>query len=575
MNPILATDSYKLSHKEFQKEGVIQIYSNFTPRFNHHFLSSYPDADNKVVWFGLQATLKQVFVEYWQKNFFDKSKTEVIEEAKSILEPYIGMTDLSHFEELHDLGYLPLHVKALTEGSLIDIGVPLFTITNTHPNFAWLTNFLESFLTTQLWKSVVVATIGRQFKILSDKFALETLGSIEGTEFQNHDFSFRGQSGIDSSAAVGAAFLLSSKGTDNVSALQFIQKYYNTDITKYPVAHSVKASEHSVASLGVHTSLTKGTLLDKEEEYLSYILDKMPLGIISYVSDTYDYYGVLKSVVPNLKEKILARDGKLVLRPDSSDPTTVIAGIEIQDYSHIENFNIASEMAVANQELKHSEFNPKASSKNKDYELVFAYKGSYFRTVYKVNYKTSGYLSHLTKVSVVKTELSVEEKGTVEHLWDIFGGTVSDQGYKVLDSHIGVIYGDSITYQRAKEILTRLEEKGFASSNIVFGIGAFSISAMISRDTLGMAFKATMAQLEDNSYLPIYKDPKTDTSKKSAKGFLKVVQESGVYSLEDNVSKEEETLGELKTVFKDGVLYDTLDFETIRDNLWHSQVPTS
>ena len=165
-------------------------------------------------------------------------------------------------------------------------------------------------------------------------------------------------------------------------------------------------------------------------------------------------------------------------------------------------------------------------------------------------------------------DLSVEDKGTVEWLYDIFGGTKTEQSYKLLDSHIGMIYGDGITYERAEQIFNRLHEKGFASTNVVFGIGSFSLSSGLSRDSLGIAVKATNA-IVNGKQIPIYKQPKTDSTKNSAKGLLKVIKnEDGSYTTLNNVTVEEEQQGELVSVFKDGKLLREQTFEEIRNLIW-------
>lgn len=146
-----------------------------------------------------------------------------------------------------------------------------------------------------------------------------------------------------------------------------------------------------------------------------------------------------------------------------------------------------------------------------------------------------------------------ECKGVVELLWEVFGGTVNDKGYKELDPHIGAIYGDSINLDRAERICQRLEEKGFASTNVVLGIGSFTYQYN-TRDTFGFAMKATYGEVNGEGR-EIFKDPVTDDgTKKSARGFIKVVKEDNRYILVDRVSREEEQLGELKEVFRDGKL---------------------
>ena len=218
-----------------------------------------------------------------------------------------------------------------------------------------------------------------------------------------------------------------------------------------------------------------------------------PKGFMSVVSDSFDLWQVVTDFIPRLKEEILARDGRLVIRPDSGDPVDIICGDGSGDTS--------------------------------------------------------------------------EGKGVYELLWDIFGGTVNEKGYKVLDPHIGVIYGDSITMDRQKEIYRRLEEKGFAATNLVLGIGSYTYQYR-TRDSLGFAMKATWCQVNGEPR-EIFKSPKTDSGmKKSLKGLIRVDKdEHGVYYATDCVSKEEEAGGCLETVFEDGKLVKETSLKEIRERL--------
>ena len=578
MNPILMTDSYKLSHILYTSPGVKTIYSNFTPRFTHYLKARFPNFDGKIVWFGLQAALIQVMVEAWQRNFFEKNKEEVIQEAKDILGPYIGMEDFSHFEALHDLGYMPVEIKALKEGSLVTAGTPCFTITNTHDDFQWLPNYLESILTVQLWKIMTVATIGRLFKMISEEFSILTTGSTEGTEFQNHDFSLRGHSGYESAGGCGAGFLISHSGTDNVPALQFIRSYYETNIHTNPIAFSIPAGEHSVTTLGIqihanthtvgelHGISHEHTLMLAEYAYLEEVLAKFPTGIIAYVADSYDYFTFIRDILPLAKNTIMSREGKLVIRGDSGDPVEIIAGIKVPDYSESKDLEEAAYEAFINN------FDPE--DKLKLVITIFSYKGSNYKSYYNVDYDKDDMFQGWNCRKIEAYNLTSEEKGTIELLYEIFGGTINDLGYKVLDSHIGMIYGDGITMERAREIYTRLAAKGFASLNIVFGIGAYSIAAMLSRDDLGIAVKATAATvtMEDGQdrLIPVYKEPKTDSSKTSAKGLLKVTydEDTSMYVLQDGVTPEESNQGELQTVFIDGEFTDLTTFQEVKDRVY-------
>lgn len=457
MNPLLMTDSYKLSHKNFCPPGTQYIYSNLTFRFDKYFSKYYPNFDHKAVWFGLQAFIKKTLIKQWNEEFFNKPKNEVLNELK-LLTSAFAMTDFSHFEALHDLGYLPIEIKSLPEGSLINMGTPALTIVNTHPDFQWLTNYLESVLSAEIWKPTTVATIGREFRNLSNKWALKTTGSVEGTEFQNHDFGYRGTANTESSAACGAGFLLSTLGTDNIPAIDFVGRYYNTDVVKNPVAFSIPAGEHSVTTLGINYYNAE----DKQQgelEYLKWLLTEVqPSGLFSYVADSYDYWGFLEHILPTLKDTIMSRDGKYVVRPDSGNVIDVICGKEFTDYS--------DEPTLYSAALR---FAYDSESEEDDFEGIILYQKHYYKVKISIDRDRLGLINTYIVNHIDEYNLTVEDKGTVQWLYETFGGTKTKQGYKLLDSHIGMIYGDGITYERAEQIFNRLHEKGFASTNVVFG----------------------------------------------------------------------------------------------------------
>ncbi|WP_199783941.1 nicotinamide phosphoribosyltransferase domain-containing protein, partial [Cronobacter dublinensis] len=135
MNPILAIDGYKVSHREQYPAGTTKVYSNFTPRSDRHFHS--PVADGKLVFFGLQGFLQWFLVDLFNEQFFARPEAEVVDEYQAVMDSYIGKGAVSadHIRALHQLGYLPLHIKALDEGSKVSMKVPVLTITNTRPEF--------------------------------------------------------------------------------------------------------------------------------------------------------------------------------------------------------------------------------------------------------------------------------------------------------------------------------------------------------------------------------------------------------------------------------------------------------
>lgn len=562
LNPLLYwTDSYKVSHINFEIPGVTKIYSNFTPRFSKYLAKQIGHSyQNNFVVFGLQHFIIKLENQL-QQGFFSRPKEEVIAEMKAVMGPYIGNTKYDHFERLHDLGYLPVIIKALPEGTIAPVKTPFFTIENTLDGFEWLPNYLETIISTEIWKPLTVATVGYYYRDLANRYALATIGTIEGTEWQNHDFSLRGQSGVESAGINGAAFLLSSCGTDNIPALHVADAYYDTrNEDDYLLAASVPAGEHSVTTLGIlayqKASEVDLSIVDAEKLYYEYCLNQFETGLFSYVADSFKYFSFLTEVLPSLKATIMARDGKAVIRGDSGDPVHIIAGYRIQEFTVDYAGNNFTSWEDVENSIGLDGDQPEVVKFKDEYKLLDWTDCSEDEIIFK-----SKFISH------------VEAIGTIEWLYELFGGTENELGYKVLDSHIGMIYGDGITLNRAKEIFERLGQKGFASTNIVFGAGSYSLSSQISRDSLGMAIKATNAEVEINGVLtslPIYKDPETDQSKKSAKGYLVVTEnEEGNIVTHDNQSRDAMLhTGLLETIYMNGQLHKFTTIKEIRERLW-------
>ncbi len=477
MNALLLTDGYKTGHHQQYPKGTETVYSNWTPRSNTYA----PKGCDKVVSFGQQYVLKWLHT-YFQDNFFSKPKDKMCQELKEELSLYLGTDyDVTHFEELHDLQYLPIKVKSLPEGVEVPIRVPMLTVVNTDKKFYWITNFLETILSTMLWQPMTSASIALRYKRIFKKWAQQTDTENQAfIDFQGHDFSMRGMGGLQSAISSGMGHAAVFLGSDSLPVLSSLRSYYNA---KGFVVGSVNATEHSVMCAG-----TK----DDEIGTFNQLMKTYPTGILSVVSDTWDLWKVLTDYLPRLKEEVLSRDGKLVIRPDSGDPVAIICG-ESRDLG-----------------------------------------GN-----------------------------APKDKGVVEILWDIFGGTINEQGFKVLDSHIGTIYGDSITTERAENICQRLSDKGFASTNVVLGIGSFTYQYN-TRDTFGFAMKATSVTV-NGEQREIFKDPITDDGvKKSAKGLIKVALAEDEYILMDQVTNEEEAQGELKEIYKNGTFSNPISLEEIR-----------
>jgi len=888
INPFLLTDAYKISHIFQYPENTSLVYTNFTPR-----KSRIKDI-NYTVFFGLQAFIKEYLIKSFNENFFSLDEEAAVNSYKEVVEAMLGKDSLptyEHVRQLHQLGYLPLRIKALPEGSLVPMKVPALTIVNTKPEFFWLPNFIESLMSAQLWQPCTSATLAFEYKKILTKYANETSDTVDFVNWQGHDFAFRGMSSLESAALSGAGHLTSFTGSDTVPTIPFFTEYYNSKITDL-ICGSVPATEHSVMCAG-----TK----DDELETFRRLLHIYPKGIISIVSDTWDLWKVLTEYLPVLKDKIVNREGKVVIRPDCYSEDTLfltnygwksinaikqgalVAQVEedgsytfVQpskivdefyegeiykytdfygkmdllvtpnhrmvykqfdkwkvDYaenckpnnytkqfirsakalnksrklSFIERLNIAFqadgsyqtgvtssirfsfskirkiqrlENLLKENNIEYStyslsdgkiEFNIKInkSKLSKDFNwvniddlcsnwcqefieelshwdscirnegrikfdttnkaiistvelialsagygcLVSEYedeRSSLFSKVYtanilldnklsgqsiqveKTNYKgnivcvtvptgkivvkrnrctmvcgNSGdpvdiicgkdshfreikyadkyletkdvmefwdYLQELSqenvqhgergpdeytghfkiqdkyfkatvhnlsynrydkqyyfldmweppKIIVEEIEISPEQKGVVELLYDIFGGTKNSKGYIELPSYIGAIYGDSITPERATAICERLKAKGFASTNIVLGIGSYTYQYN-TRDTFGWAMKATYVEVKEFLSLSdheignpgwqcvgreIFKDPITDDgTKKSARGLLRVDwdKETNKYILKDQCTWEEEKGGCLETIFEDGKILKETTLQEVRNRL--------
>ncbi len=465
-------DSYKVGHKGMYPKGMTRLQSNWTPR------GSRIPGVKKAVFFGLQAFLTRFFVEYFNEQFFAKDREQVVARHVRRVQGLLGQKfNADHWRALHDLGYLPLRISALPEGTEVPLRVPCFIIENTHPEFGWLVNYFESVLSAENWLPMTSATMALRFRRMLNRWATQTSDTPEFVDWQGHDFSFRGMSGMDAASASGAGHLLCFAGSDGLTAMDWAEYFYGA---MGFVGGSVPASEHSVMCAGGK---------DDELGTIRHILAANPLGIVSVVSDTWDLWYVITKILPQLKGEIMSRKGgpggpespgKLVIRPDSGDPVLILCG------------------------------DPTAPPDSPAY------------------------------------------KGVIELLWDIFGGTTNSKGFKVLDPHIGAIYGDAITYDRADEICKRLAAKGFASTNMVLGIGSFTYQ-YVTRDVFGMAMKATWAEV-DGVGRNLFKDPVTDNGlKKSAKGRLAVLTgPDGELMLVNEATPEQEAQSLLQPVWENG-----------------------
>lgn len=507
-NSLFYVDGYKLSHKKMLAKGTTRLYGTWIPRSLKHA----PNGVNKIVSFGQQLVWKWIHDEF-EENFFKKDLSDVEQFGKD-MSLYLGMDyDYSHFVELYNLGYLPVKVKALPEGIETLPNIPHMTFINTVDGFAWLTLYLETIVSSLAWKPATSATIALKYKRNAYKWINKTDPSnIWLLDYICHDFSARGLSPWDMIAS-GLGHATSFRGSDTLPVIPAARYFYNEPEDEVCI-NSVNASEHSVSTTKIFTV--------GEQQMIAHWLKEFPNGILSIVSDTFDLFKLITEYLPANKQAIMSRDGKLVVRPDSGDPVDIICGLNSGKLKNYERYQ--------------------------DYKLVAESDGD-------------------------GLEISEPQyKGVIELLWDIFGGTINEQGYKVLDPHIGAIYGDSINLDRQIQIYERLESKGFATTNIIMGVGSFTYQYN-SRDTLGYAAKGSWFEIMDENGerigFDIYKDPITDDgTKKSLRGFCQVYKEEFShgyeYAVKTGCTEEEENQGLLQVIYENGKFYNQTTLDEIR-----------
>ena len=492
VNPLLESDFYKQVHWNQYPKNVAKVVSYFTPRMSRLMDMKATDDQDKLVMFGLQSYLKEL-IEDFNTYFFNRDKQEVLDEVKHLLNNTFANEDiygLHRYAELHDLGYLPIEVKALPEGTRVPMGVPMFEISNTHPDFAWLTNALESVISCEMWHAMTSANVGYEYRKIVNEWFDKTCDDTCVRSAALGDFSMRGQESKRSAYKSSAGWLLSHINTATVPAISYLEKYYNCDCSKEVVGRGAISTEHSV--------MCSNYAVDGDEitQIKRLLTEIYPNNSFSMVSDSYDYWRLVDELLPQCKKEIEEHNGCLLVRGDSGDPVEVVT-----------------------------------------------------QTVY--------------------------------HLADNFGYTVNSKGYKVLNPKVKAIYGDSITLTRAKKIYKELESKGFAACNVVLGVGSFSMQCLeddkklnpFTRDTFGIAIKATHIVMKNGEEHFVFKNPKESTFKKSHKGCCVVLKnQNGLYCHdEQNWEDTYSPLNEMELVFRDGKMIKEYSLKEIRDRLWEGK----
>ena len=483
INPMLLIDFYKAVHAEMLPTKITKSVSYFTPRMSRVRMW------NKVVMFGLQGFVKTYLIDYFNERFFERPIDEVISEYERIMDASLGkgVYGLQKIKDLHTLGYLPIEIWALPEGTKVPMHVPMFCITNTHDDFAWLPQALESLISAEAWHPMLVATVGATYRDIVNKFYDETCDDSVSRNKALGSFDFRGEECTDSAIKAAAGWCLSFVNTATVPVIPYLEKLYNCDCTKEPVAFGSLSTEHAVMCSNYAVDGDEVTLLKR------LLTEIYPDTSFSAVLDSYDYWNVIDNVLPQIKPEIMAHNGCMLMRGDSGDCIEVVT-----------------------------------------------------KTVFK--------------------------------LWDEFGGTINSKGYKVLDPHVKVIYGDSITIQRCERIYEILKDNGFAASNVALGVGSFSFQCVeedgilkpFTRDTFSSCIKATYCEIDHKPY-PIFKNPKEGGFKKSQKGCCLVYKnDNGELCYKDEYTWKEVSCNskqELKAIFRNSELLIDDSLANIRNRL--------
>ena len=314
INPMLLIDFYKSVHAEMLPEGINKSVSYFTPRM------SRVKKWDKVVMFGLQAFIKTYLIDYFNKYFFEMPFEDVITDYKRVMDATLGegVYKIEKIEKLHKLGYLPIEVFALPEGSLVPMHIPMFGITNTHDDFAWLPQSLESLISAESWHPMIAATVGHTYRQIVNKYYDLTCDDNIPKAKALGAFDFRGEECTESAIKAGAGWCLSFLNTATVPTIPYLEQMYNCDCTKEPVAFGSPSTEHSVMCSNYAVDGDEATLLRR------LLTEIYPNTSFSAVLDSYDYWNVIENVLPEIKDEIMEHNGCMLMRGDSGDCAEVV-----------------------------------------------------------------------------------------------------------------------------------------------------------------------------------------------------------------------------------------------------------
>lgn len=596
MNPWLLTDFYKLTHILQYRPELRELTSYLTPR------GSRLKGVDKVVFFGLSAYVHSYVVENFNKNFFNRPWWDSCNEVKEVLKEGLGYSDemvantINNLYDLHELGYLPVEINAVPEGTLVPMGVPCLEIKSTNPQFFWVGQALEASLSAAIWHPMVSATIAREYRKIARGAFYATVENGIDERTAMCDFSMRGQESNESAVNASVAWLTSMWNSSTVAARNHIHRVYG----ECGNVRGLTSTEHSV--------MTSHACLDGGDEIptFKYLFDLYKNVSFAAVCDSYDFWNVLTNILPNNFMQEINERGKrgvfIGVRHDSAEPVDALCGtIPVMNPNNVLGVKeLPSEMVDSDEKLfaisitikEMKRLNKIGATDLVAIKQFYKWGCKYFNNgevVFRLNNLNGrGFNRHITDdgdeigwavATCLNRPRTWEEKGMVETMYEIFGGTVNSKGYKVLNPGIKAVYGDSITITRAKKIYERLAAKGFAANNVSLGVGSFSFQALenedgtlspFTRDTFSICVKCSHSKYcDENGKIQerfVYKDPKGWSSKKSTKGLCQIYfDENGELTYKDEMY-EKDLIGvnsALIPYFKDGKEYKQ-NFEEVR-----------
>lgn len=313
-NPLLLTDFYKVCHGAMYPAGLTKLTSYFTPRL------SRIQEDNELIMFGLQAFIKTYLVDYFNENFFKVHLEGLVEEYKRVLYYTLGKGAYStkRLIDLHNLGYLPLQIRAVPEGFAVPMRVPMIEITNTHPDFVWLVNAIETLMSCSLWHTMNSANVGYKYRKIVNEYYDKSVDNSVPRSRALGDFSMRGQESLESAMRSSAAFCLSFANTATVPAILWLEDNYLCDVTRDVVAYGAISTEHSVMCSNYSIDGDEITMIKR------LLTELYPENSFSVVCDSYDYWNMVDNIIPQCKEEILNHNGCMLVRGDSGDPVEIV-----------------------------------------------------------------------------------------------------------------------------------------------------------------------------------------------------------------------------------------------------------